>query len=227
MSGEPSSGRRRSARLAAKSVELTYVDEDGETPSRRSVEAGTFATTSDWLSTVNKRNVACKSPRVAPSAKKPKNVQDDEVGLNTRTKGEDLSQRVSRRFVDIERPKRGRQRMILAETFPKREKPMATRSPVTARRPRTRAELAPREPSWQVKRVCRRSSLTSCITEASEGVASSSSSYHTAKEIASNTGSTTLEKEDDALPTPPLVEVETKLGRLGSVWRWLMANDGA
>ncbi|KAH7984759.1 hypothetical protein HPB52_023717 [Rhipicephalus sanguineus] len=226
MPGEPSSACRRSVRLAAKRSDDTRVDEDGAASGRLSVEAGAYRTSSGCKSIDKKRNVTCKSARVAQPAKKVKTVQGDEVGVNTRTKEQDRTQRVSRHLEYVETPKRGRNKMTLAETSPKREA-MGTKSPATAKKQRARAQLAPTETSLQAKRIWRRSSLTSRSSKASQGVASSSGSYQTAKGIASDTASTTLEKEENVPPTPPVVEADAKLGRLRRVWLWLVENDGA
>ncbi|KAH7955946.1 hypothetical protein HPB52_005264 [Rhipicephalus sanguineus] len=224
MSGEPSSACRRSARLAAKRAEVTHVDVDGATSSGPAVDDDAFAITSGCQSTVKKRNVTCKSTRVAQPAKKFKTVQEDGVGQNTRTKGQDRTQRVSRHLEDVKKPKRGRKKTTLAETSPKREA-VVTKPAATTKRQGARAELTSIEPSRQAKRT--REKSTSRSSEASAGVASSSGSYHTAEEINSDTGSTTPEEEDETLPTPPVVEVETKFDRLRRVWRWLVGNDGA
>ncbi|KAH7936157.1 hypothetical protein HPB52_019298 [Rhipicephalus sanguineus] len=211
MSGEPSSASWRSARLAAKRAKVKRVDEDGATLSKPSVEVDAFVTTSGCQSTVKKRNVTCKSMRVAHPANELKTVPGDEVGENTRTKRRDRTQRVSRPLEDVEKPKRGRNKTTSTETTPKREQAVATKSPATAKRQRARAELASRETSRQAKRIRRRWRSTSRSSEASQGVASSSGSNHTAEDIASDTDITTPEQEDDTLPTPLVVEVETKL----------------
>ncbi|KAH7957333.1 hypothetical protein HPB52_017722 [Rhipicephalus sanguineus] len=226
MSGEPSIACRTSARLVGKRAEVTPVDEDGATPSRPLVEADALATTTACQSAVKKGNVTCKSKIVARPPKKLKTVQVDEVGENTRTNRQDRTQRVSRHFEDVEKPKRSRKKITLAETSPKREEAVATMSPATAKRQRTRAELASSEPSRQAKRIRRRPRSTSRSSEASQGVASSSGNYQTAEEIASDTGSRTPDQEDDTLPTPPVVVETTKLRRLRRVWCWLVTNDG-
>ncbi|KAH7983570.1 hypothetical protein HPB52_012658 [Rhipicephalus sanguineus] len=225
MSGEPSSARRRSARLAAKGAQATCVDEDGATPSRPSVKADAFAATSGCQSTVKKRNMTCTPTRVAPLAKKLKTVHEEEVRENTRTKRQHRTHRASRHLEDVEKPKGGRKKTTLAETSPKREEAAAMKSLATAKRQRARAELACSGPARQTKMIRGRSTSASRSSEASQGVASSSASYHTAESMASYTGSTMPEKEDDAIPTPPVRQ--TKFDRLRRVWRWLVANDGA
>lgn len=219
MSGEPSSACRRSARLVAKRAVVARVDEDGATPSRPSVEADSFATTSRCHS-----NVTSKSTGVSQPAKKLKTVQDD-VRENTRTKGQDRTQRVSRHLEDAEKPKRGKKMMTLGKTSPKQQEAAATKSPAAAKRQRARAETTSSEPSRQAKTIRRRWRPTSRSSEASQGVTSSSGSYHTAKEMASDAGRTTPELEDDTLPTPAVRQ--TKFERLRRVWRWLVANHGA
>ncbi|KAL1440441.1 hypothetical protein MTO96_009480 [Rhipicephalus appendiculatus] len=131
-----------------------------------------------------------------------------------------------RNVTDVEKPKRGRKKTTLSDTSPKRDEAVATKSTATAKRQRARAELASSEPSRQAKRIRWRSRSTSRSSQVSEGVASSGGSYHTAEEIASDAGSTTPEQEDDTLPTPPAVEVDTKFDTLRRVWRWLSSNDG-
>uniref|UniRef100_A0A131YCB6 Uncharacterized protein n=1 Tax=Rhipicephalus appendiculatus TaxID=34631 RepID=A0A131YCB6_RHIAP len=226
MSGEPSGACRRSARLAAKRAEAPRVDDHEATPSRPAVEADAIASTSGCQSTVKKRNVTGESTRVAQSAKKLKTAHEDEVVEKTRTKRQDRTQRVSRPLEDVEKPKRGRKKTTLSDTSPKRDEAVATKSTATAKRQRARAELASSEPSQQAKRIRWRSRSTSRSSQVSEGVASSGGSYHTAEEIASDAGSTTPEQEDDTLPTPPAVEVDTKFDTLRRVWRWLSSNDG-
>ncbi|KAH7984298.1 hypothetical protein HPB52_019122 [Rhipicephalus sanguineus] len=224
MSGEPSSARRRSARLATKRAEIAREDKDGATPSRPPVETNGFATPSGCQSTVKKPSATCKCTRVAQLAKRLKTVQEDELGVNMRTKGHDRTQQVNRHHEDVEEPKRSREETTLAETFPKRDA-VATKSPTTAKLQRVRAEMASSEPSRQAKRIRRRWRSPSCSSEASKGGTSSGSSYHTAEDIASDTGSRTPEKENGALPTPAVRQ--TKFERLRRVWRWLVANDGA
>lgn len=198
------------------------MEEDVATPSRPSVEAHAFETASGCQSTFKKRNVTPKSTRVALPAKKLKTIQE-EIRENTRRKRHDRTHRVSRHLEDVEKPKIGRKKETSAKTSLKGET-MTTKSPATAKKERARAELASSEPSRQGKRISGRSRSTLRSSEASQGVATSSGSYHTAEDIASYTGSTTPEKQDDALPMPPVRQ--TKLDRLRRVWRWLLANDG-
>ncbi|KAH7983142.1 hypothetical protein HPB52_009627 [Rhipicephalus sanguineus] len=148
MSGERSSACRRSARLVAKRAVVARVDEDGATPSRPSVEADSLATTSRCQS-----NVTSKSTRVSQPAKKLKTVQDD-VGENTRTKGQDRTQRVSRHLEDEEKPKRGK-KITLGKTSPKQQEAVATKSPAAAKRQRALAETTSSEPSRQAKMIRR------------------------------------------------------------------------
>ncbi|KAH7983222.1 hypothetical protein HPB52_010240 [Rhipicephalus sanguineus] len=224
MSGEPSTPCRRSARLAAKRAEVKRVYEDVATPSRSSVEADAFATTTGCQSTFKKRNVTPKSTRLAQPAKKLKAIQKQEVGEITRTRRQDRTHRVSRHLEDVETPERGRKTTALAETSLKRAA-VATKSPATAKKRRARAERASSEPSGQTMRMSGRSRSTSCSSEATQGVSSSSGSYHTAEDIARDTDSTTPEEEDDALPTPPVRQ--SKFDRFRRVWRWLVGNDDA
>lgn len=231
MSSEPPNVCRRSARLAAKRAETARKDEAGATLSKPEVKAEG----SGCLSAVTKRKATSKTTRAARPEKKLKTVQEAGDGKtpNTRTKGQDVAQRVTcdregaaMSSGDPERPKKAGKATALAKTSSMQEEAVAT-APRTTKRRRTRAELPPDEPSKQAKRICRESSATSCSSAASE--TSSSGSYRTAEEdsvsVTAHTMPGTREQEHDKVPTPP-VEAGTKFDRLRRVWRWLVALEG-
>lgn len=232
MSGVPPIVCRRSARLAAKRGEPMPADVDGAALSRPAIETDAFASTSGRQSAVAKRKATGRSTRAAQPAKKLKTAQEAGVRKNTRTNGQDRSQRASlslegagKSSADAKKPNKGRKKKSVAETSPMLEEAAAAGSRATKRR-KTQAEAAPSEGSRQAERSDR-PSTTSRNSAASEPQVSSSGSYRTAGEIASSAGHstpTTSGQEGDTLQAIP-DEVDTRFDRLRRVWRWLMASD--